>query len=243
MANSYFKFKQFTIQQDKCAMKVTTDACLFGALLADNIFALANTINTIHSLDIGTGTGLLSLMAAQKNNQINIDAIELDKSASEQATDNIDDSPWAERITVINENILSFVPGKQYDFIFSNPPFFENDLKSADKAKNNAKHATSLGLLQLLQIVESLLTTAGAFSVLLPFNRIDYFIAESKKCGLHLSKQVMVKQTDKHNFFRGILFFNRTENNPVLSEIIIKDTAHNYTPEFSAALKDYYLFL
>ena len=243
MANSYFKFRQFTIHQDKCAMKVCTDACLFGALVANNIFSITKKAEALQCLDIGTGTGLLSLMIVQKNNHIKIDAIEIDALAAKQATENIAASPWADNIQVIKKDILTLVTDKEYNYIFSNPPFFEDDLKSAVKAKNNAKHDTSLSLLQLLQVVNKQLATTGVFAVLLPYHRVDYFIDESKKMGLYLTKQVLVKQTIKHKFFRGILFFKRKENEQDLSEIIIKDTALNYTPEFSAALKDYYIFL
>ena len=224
-------------------MKVCTDACLFGALVANNIFSITKKAEALQCLDIGTGTGLLSLMIVQKNNHIKIDAIEIDALAAKQATENIAASPWADNIQVIKKDILTLVTDKEYNYIFSNPPFFEDDLKSAVKAKNNAKHDTSLSLLQLLQVVNKQLATTGVFAVLLPYHRVDYFIDESKKMGLYLTKQVLVKQTIKHKFFRGILFFKRKENEQDLSEIIIKDTALNYTPEFSAALKDYYIFL
>jgi tRNA1Val (adenine37-N6)-methyltransferase len=243
MANSYFKFRQFTIHQHKCAMKVCTDACLFGALVANNIFSTTQTKDVLQCLDIGTGTGLLSLMIAQKNNHLKIDAIEIEAPAAEQATENIAASPWADNIQVFKKDILTFETGKEYHYIFSNPPFFKDDLKSAVKDKNNAKHDTSLSLLQLLQVVNRQLATTGVFAVLLPYHRVDHFIAESKKMGLYLSKQVLVKQTIKHKFFRGILFFKRTQTEPELSEIIIKDAENNYPPEFAAALKDYYLFL
>lgn len=224
-------------------MKVCTDACLFGALLANSIFSGTKTKDALQCLDIGTGTGLLSLMAAQQNNEIKIDAIEIDAPAAEQAKENIAASPWANNIQVFNEDIISFSPEKKYDRIFSNPPFFKDDLKSAVKAKNNAKHDTSLSLLQLLHVVDSYLHPDGFFAILLPYHRVDYFIEESKKNGLYLTQQILVKQTMKHKFFRGILFFNRKEMKVELSEIIIKDPEQNYTAEFAAALKDYYLFL
>jgi tRNA1Val (adenine37-N6)-methyltransferase len=243
MANSYFKFKQFTINQDKCAMKVTTDACLFGALVAGCKTCLPAGKQLVNCLEIGTGTGLLSLMVAQKNNALKIDAVEIDAPAAVQAAENIAASPWAESIQVFNEDILSFGSEKKYDCIVSNPPFFEDNLQSADKAKNNAKHNTSLNLLQLLLVVEKNLSPDGFFAVLLPYHRVGYFIEESEKLGLHLSKQILVKQTIKHKFFRGILFFNRRKTGPQLMEIIIKDANQNYTPEFAASLRDYYLFL
>ena len=209
MANSYFKFKQFTIHQDKCAMKVCTDACLFGALAATENLQIANC------LDIGTGTGLLSLMVAQKNNAVKIDAIEIDKTAAEQATENIAASPWAGNILVFNEDILTFNSVKKYDCIISNPPFFEDDLQSPDEAKNNAKHNSSLSLIQLLQAVNKQLATDGFFAVLLPYHRVNCFIEEAQKIGLHLIKQILIKHTLKHQFFRGILFFNSKENSEI----------------------------
>jgi tRNA1Val (adenine37-N6)-methyltransferase len=251
MPNSYFKFKQFTIHQDKCAMKVCTDACLFGALVAGCKTCLPNARVTavtpdkqfVKCLEIGTGTGLLALMLAQKNNILTIDAVEIDAAAATQATENITASPWADRIHVFNEDILNYESKEKYDCIVSNPPFFEDDLQSADEAKNNAKHDTALNLLQLLQVVNGKLIKDGFFAVLLPYHRVGYFTDEAKKNGLYLSKQILVKQTFKHKFFRGILFFSRKETEPQFSEIIIRDTEHNYTPEFAAALKDYYLFL
>ena len=230
-------------------MKVCTDACLFGALVASS-----KQLNG-HCLDIGTGTGLLPLMIAQKNEGIKIDAFEIDTDAAAQAQENISVTQWADNIQVFNEDILKLMPGtpsgsdghdivnKKYDCIISNPPFFEDDLQSPDAAKNNAKHNSSLSFVQLLQVVHSLLVTDGFFAVLLPYPRVDYFIEEAAKTGLHLSKQILIKQTFKHKFFRGILFFKRVETQATKSEIIIKDLEHNYTPEFVNLLKDYYLFL
>ena len=182
-------------------------------------------------------------MIAQKNNAIKIDAIEIDAAAAGQAVENAAASPWAENIQFFNEDILTFSSNKKYDCIVSNPPFFEDDLQSANKAKNDAKHNTSLSLLQLLQVVDKHLQPHGFFAVLLPYHRLEYFIEEAKKSGLFLSKQILVKQTMKHKFFRGILFFNRKETETQLLEIIIRDAEHNYTAQFAAALKDYYLFL
>ncbi len=237
MANSYFKFKQFTIHQHKCAMKVCTDACLFGAVVAQE------KLNDLACLDIGTGTGLLSLMLAQKNAAIYIDAVEIDANSAEQALENIMGSPWAANIQVHHADILNFSPGKQYDRIISNPPFFEDDLLSTNEAKNKAKHDTALNLMQLLNCVDTHLTKEGMLAVLLPYQRVNYFIEAAEKTGLHLSRQMLVKQTMKHKFFRGILFFERKKSVPIYNELIIKDTAQNYTPEFAALLKDYYLFL
>ncbi len=224
-------------------MKVCTDACLFGALVADHISRLTAGRQFDHCLDIGTGTGLLSLLVAQKNNALKIDAVEIDAVAAKQAGDNIAASPWGGNIQVFNEDMLNFCSEIKYDCIISNPPFFEDDLQSADMAKNTAKHDTSLNLLQLMQVVENHLGSDGFFAVLLPYHRVDYFIQASEKTGFHVSKQILVRQTTKHDFFRGILFFTRRKTETQYIEISIKDIGHNYTPAFATALKDYYLFL
>lgn len=237
MPNSYFQFKQFTVQQDRCAMKVCTDACLFGALAAEDKLQFSTC------LDIGTGTGLLSLMLAQKNSGITIDAVEIDAEASRQAKENFDSSPWSSRLTVFNTDVLNFHSGKKYECIISNPPFFENDLWSPDTEKNKAKHDAGFNLLQLLEIVSRYLKAAGTFAVLLPHHRIYYFKKLAAGQGLHVNKQILVRQTVNHDPFRGILFFGLKKTNTVFSDMSIKDAEGNYTGDFIAALKDYYLHL
>lgn len=225
-------------------MKVSTDACLFGALTANLKLILSVAEGqTSNCLDIGTGTGLLSLMFAQKNAEAIIDAVELDTAAAEQANENFAASPWKERLNIFNANILSFTAEKKYDLIITNPPFFEDDLRSPDQDKNNAKHDTSLSLTGLLQVVKTNLSTGGCFAVLLPYRRVDHFIEEAGKHELHLMQKILVKQTDRHDHFRGILFFSRKDVQPVNTSMSIKDMEENYTPEFVAALKDYYLYL
>ncbi|HMI78726.1 MAG TPA: methyltransferase, partial [Ferruginibacter sp.] len=189
MPNNYFQFKQFTVFQDKCAMKVCTDACLFGSLIANGQLLPA------HCLDIGTGTGLLSLMYAQKDPLAIIDAVEIDEAVAGQAKENFAASPWAGRLNIFNTDILALHPPEKYDLIFSNPPFFEDDLRSPDEFKNSAKHDTTLDLKQLLQVVDTNLTNEGSFAVLLPYHRVEYFTNEADKAGLHLVEYVLVKQT------------------------------------------------
>jgi len=132
MANTYFQFKQFTVQQDKCAMKVTTDSCLFGSLSP----TLSEGEGVLNVLDIGTGTGLLSLMFAQKKQNALIEAIEIDKDAFEQAKENIAASPWSYRINIIHADARNYPFPQKYDVIISNPPFYQNVLNTDDKMKN-----------------------------------------------------------------------------------------------------------
>ena len=238
MPNNYFQFKQFTVQQENCAMKVCTDACLFGAYVADQVKTKAAA--TI--LDIGTGTGLLSLMLAQKVPAM-IYTVEIDEAASQQAKENFQQSPWKERLTLFNADVLQLFTEKQFDCIISNPPFFENDLKSSDKNKNAAKHDTALTLEQLLATVLKLLNDDGSFAVLLPYHRVEECILSAEKIGLYLNKKVLVKQTEKHEYFRGILFFSRLQSSFAEEEISIKTDNDKYSMRFAELLKDYYLYL
>lgn len=219
-------------------MKVCTDACLFGALLPPNPLK-----GELAALDIGSGTGLLALMYAQKDPYAIIDAIEIDPSASVQAKKNFEASPWKERLTIINADINQYNTDKKYGFIISNPPFFEDDLLSQDETKNTAKHNGSLSLVQLLEIVHKQLDMQGTFAVLLPYHRVAYFEHEATKHALHLSRKILVRQTPGHELFRGILFFNKEKAEPRLTEMSIKRTDGTYTAEFTALLKDYYLHL
>jgi tRNA1Val (adenine37-N6)-methyltransferase len=235
MANNYFKFKQFTVHQEKCAMKVCTDACLFGALLPN--------ITNGKALDIGTGTGLLSLMLAQKNPNIRIEAVEIDNDAYEQAITNFAESNWNDRLSVFLNDIGSFKSSYRYQFIFSNPPFYENDLNSNDNKRNLAMHSAGLKYEDLLSNVNRLLDLSGSFAVLLPFSTEINFIDKAAKFGLFATEITRVKQSTKHSFFRSIIFFSREEKENIIKEIAIKDQENNYTKAFEGLLKEYYLFL
>jgi tRNA1Val (adenine37-N6)-methyltransferase len=238
MANNYFQFKEFIIYQDQCAMKVTTDACLFGAITATEF------IDERHSklLDIGTGTGLLSLMIAQKNNRAQIDAVEIDEAAVIQAKSNTSSSAFGSCITVHNANIKHFENHLAYDFIFTNPPFFENDLKSPDDNRNNALHDSSLTLHHLVQQIDRLSKPETLFSILLPYHRTNSFIVLANENGWYCTKQFDVKQTEKHGYFRSILLFSRTNKATETNVIVIKQEG-NYSDSFKLLLEDYYLHL
>lgn len=218
-------------------MKVCTDACLFGAVVANK------HLENKSCLDIGTGTGLLSLMIAQKNNIKLLDAVELNADAAGQALENFTASSWKDKMKLHCEDILTFNPGKQYDYIISNAPFFEDDLKSPNEEKNLAKHNTTLNLLQLVALANRHLFPDGNLAVLLPYQRVKYFILEASKSGFHLSEQILVKQSFKHKYFRGILLFSRKESVVKKSEILIRDSDNSYTAGFTELLKDYYLVL
>ncbi len=215
-------------------MKVCTDACLFGATIANCALPI------VHCLDIGTGTGLLSLMLAQETDA-QIDAVEIDAAAFQQAKENFNASPWASRLNVFNTDIINYTPDKKYDCIISNPPFFEDSLKPANEGKNMAKHDTALTLIQLLTAIGAHLAASGFFAVLLPFHRVDLFEKESLAQGYHLIRKVLVKHTVTHPYFRGILIFSKNNAVPEITELVIKDVNGVYTAAFAQLLGGYYL--
>ncbi len=224
-------------------MKVTTDGCLFGAWAAKLVHGDKMTVDSI--LDIGTGTGLLSLMLVQQSNA-SIDAIEIDKEAAEQAKENILNSPWADRINIIYGDVKEFSGKQLYDVIVSNPPFYENELKSDNNKKNKAHHDEGLLLDDLLLIIQRNLRPLGVFYLLLPYKRnheIETCIANNK---LAISHKTLVKQSTEHNYFRILISGKHFENNKEnfdTTEIAIRNEKQEYTPEFIALLKDYYLYL
>ena|SRR5688572_5488742 len=243
MPNEYFKFKQFTIHQDRCAMKVTTDACLFGGFAANEI---QNQIQVKNILDIGTGTGLLALMLAQKNPDISIDALEIDKEAYEQADQNIAASPWAERIRALHVDVKDFKPRSRYDVIISNPPFYENELKGDDLQKNRAHHSDGLLLKELLSVIKENLDPAGSFYLLLPYKRNNEIKNLLLKNEFAISQMIFVRQSVKHDYFRLILEGRLRSGTPaetMIREISICNKQQKYTDEFIKLLHDYYLHL
>lgn len=240
MPNPYFRFKQFSVFHDRSAMKVTTDACLFGAWCAAEVQRLTFKSRL---LDVGTGTGLLSLMIAQKNN-LTIDAVEIDKEAARQAEENVSASPWKENITVYAGDILSFQPVKQYDCIISNPPFYENELASQVQEKNIAHHSVHLTLSQLFTTVKALLNDHGTFFLLLPYKRIVEIEKLFSHHELFVNKKLIVQQSTGHTAFRIFVMGGKTQVYPPdVSTIAVWNEKKQYTPQFTALLKDYYLYL
>ncbi|HXB06170.1 MAG TPA: methyltransferase [Puia sp.] len=238
MPNPYFQFKQFMIRQDQCAMKVCTDACILGAWFANK------TPPWSCVLDIGSGTGLLMLMLAQKHKG-EIRGIELDLDAYRQLKDNIGQSPWRQMLKVFPGDVRSFsFPGK-FDFIISNPPFYEGDLQAATEAANLARHSKELTLAELLAVIDANLSAEGTFGILLPYHRSAWFeeLAASAH-GFSLREKLLVRQTPRHDFFRSVLYFSRRRESFVpTSELTIQNNEGVYTEDFTDLMRDYYLYL
>lgn len=239
MANQYFTFKQFTILQDKSAMKVCTDSCLFGASLPIQHFAFKPITKV---LDIGTGTGLLSLMFSQLQPLASITAIEIDEDAFKQASENVANSNFASKIVVLKDDFNEFVSTQKFDLIICNPPFYKNDLKSNATSKNIAHHSTALTLDHLLAKAKLSLEDDGMLCLLLPFKRKEDLEALLKQEGLFIAKQIVVHQTEKHAPFRIIVYLQKTPSSTIVQKIIIKENGV-YSTDFVRYLKDFYLNL
>lgn len=239
MANTFFKFKKFTVHQDKSAMKVCTDACLFGAIISSS-----NT-NYKNALDIGTGTGLLSLMFAQNNLKCNIDAVEVNEDACKQAIANIYESSFKKNIEVYFSDIRTYQKNdhSKYEIIFSNPPFYPNDLKSVENDRNIAMHSSLLSYQELFKVVNNLLADDGIFYILIPYSLEQKVIQYANQVNLFSKERISVRQAYSHSYFRTIICFSKIKKECKISEISIKDDLNNYTPEFKNLLKDYYLNL
>ncbi|RXK58089.1 methyltransferase domain-containing protein [Lacibacter luteus] len=246
MPNNYFQFKQFKIQQERAALKVSTDSCLFGAWVAEEVrgkkYEVRSAAAPFTILDIGAGTGLLMLMLAQKCNAA-IDGIEIDEPSYLQAKENSEASRWKERLQLFHADVKQFSFSHKYEFIISNPPFYEGDLKSDAVNRNVAMHDAGLKLDELIAIVANNLTNNGCFAVLLPYARAAYMIELAAAANLHLQKHVQVKQSVKHGFFRSMLLFTPIKTEPVVEELAIKDANNEYTTAFVSLLGDYYLYL
>ena len=237
MSNTYFQFKQFRVAQERCSMKVTTDACILGAWTPI-------TEHASNILDIGTGTGLLALMLAQINDHANIDAIELNTDAATQARENIASSPWAKRINLIEGDIKDHSAAHKYDLIICNPPFFNDSLLGPVDARNKARHTISLSYQDLFNSIEKNLTDSGIASVLLPWpeSKIWETLAEGKNW--HIINTLSIKHKDSAVVKRKVILIGR--NAPLVrrSEIlVIQNHDGTYTERFKGLMTPYYMNL
>jgi len=253
VANTFFQFKKFIVHQAHTSMKVCTDACLFGAWAASD----QRLINAHKILDIGAGTGLLSLLLAQANINATITAIEIEPAAATEAASNFKLSPWADQLHLVHDAIQNYSKNANtlYDVIITNPPFYEGDLKSPDENKNTAAHSTALPWNVLIENATKLLSEGGSFFVLVPTLRAYTMQKLCDGQGLQLVAEVLVHNTAKNLPIRAMQKFvkqhpeqidtEKTNDIPQVkrTKIFIKDADNNYSTEFIALLKDYYLHL
>ena len=226
MANGYFQFKQFTVHQQHCAMKVGTDGTLLGA------WALASE-SPCRILDIGTGTGLIALMMAQRYPQAKVTAIDIDDGAVRQAKENVSASPFADRINVIKADVLTIEEEEKYDSIVCNPPFFEDSLTCPDPQRTEARHTVSLGYRQLMEAAFRLLKDDGCFSFIIPSDCRERLESEAHLRGFFLSRVCSIQTTPKKAPKRYMIELSKQPVNEV-------DTTNGILESFPQVRSDWY---
>lgn len=235
MPNTYFQFKQFKVNQDQCGMKVTTDGCFFGAVI--------EPVAEGRILDIGTGTGLLSLMLAQRSTT-HIEAIEIDDGAYHQAQANFSTSPWKDRLRVHHSPLQEFSTQVYYDQLVCNPPFFANSQQGKSNSKNLALHASTLSMDELLQYGRDLLKTTGSFWIMYPEEEMNQLLEKSSAHGFFLSKEILVRNTEEGAIFRKIVKLTKAKPEQTEREsYFIRSALGDYSEAFNDYLKPYYLHL
>tara|TARA_R110002072_G_scaffold189262_2_gene346292 strand:- start:1558 stop:2280 length:723 start_codon:yes stop_codon:yes gene_type:complete len=237
--NAPFHFKEFTIHQDKTAMKVGTDGVLLGAWCT-----LEQYPDTI--LDIGSGTGLIGLMLAQRSDAMTIDAVEVDENAYEQTVGNFEQSDWGDRLFCYHSSFQEFAKEmieeeEVYDLIISNPPFYTDEFETEDSARNTARFTTALSFQELVYGASNLLSETGIFSVIIPYKEEKLFVSLATENDLFLSRICRVKGTETSQVKRSLLEFS-FENKPLKEEeLIIERSRHKYTEAYIELTRDFYL--
>jgi len=234
MANSYFSFKQFTIQQERSAFKVGTDAVLLGAS--------ADLTGAERILEIGTGTAVIAIMVAQRSNA-EITAIEPDNESYMDAAGNVSNCRWKERIELLNTTLQGYAPvGKLFDLIISNPPYFSDSLKSPDPRKTAARHNDSLTSEEILVGAARLLKEDGQLQLIMPYVEGNIFIAEAQGYGLYCTNIIKIKPLPTSEIRRLILTFSRERLKLSESFLTIEQgKRHEFTEEYKNLTKDFYL--
>lgn len=232
-----FKFKQFSVEQARTAMKIGTDGVLLGAWSPI-------PENTISVLDIGTGTGIIALMIAQRSNAEQIDAVEIDEEAYEQATENFESSPWSDRLFCFHAGLDELIeePEDEYDLIISNPPFYTENFKTEDAQRDLARFEDAMPFEMLIEAADLLLSENGIFSVIIPFKEEENFLALAKEFELFPMKITRVKGTPTSEVKRSLMAFKRFITQEFeMDELVIEIERHVYAAEYISLTKDFYL--
>ena len=231
-----FKFKEFSVLQDKCAMKIGTDGVLLGAW--------ATVQNEFSILDIGSGSGLISLMLAQRSNAELIDALEIDGPAFEQSVANFENSNWSDRLFCYHASLQEFTEEIEdtYELIVSNPPFYSENFKTENSQRNTARFTDALPFSHLFDAVASLLETGGTFALIVPYKEENEILKIAATHRLFLNRACRVRGTATAPIKRSLLEFSFTEKNPPTYEALtIEIERHVYTPEYIKLVADFYL--
>jgi len=232
-AKNIFKFKQFEVLQAQSGMKIGTDGVLLGAWV--------DLHNAKHILDIGTGTGLIALMCAQRHKTARITAVEIDESAAVEAAYNFTKSPWADRLKIVKTDFKQFISNNKFDIIISNPPFFDEKVLSIKHQRNLARNAENLPLQTLLAKAKEMLTIDGTINLILPVSKLEILEKNLKNEQLYLQKICFVKGR-KDVPAKRILVQIGQKNIPIeKAELIIEIDRHVYTEKYKTLTGDFYL--
>lgn len=231
-----FIFKQFTVHQNQCAMKVGTDAVLLGAWanISHNPFSV---------LDIGSGTGIISLMLAQRSIAEQIDAIEIEDNAFEQCVSNFENSYWGDRLFCYHASLEEFVNeiDDKYDLIVSNPPFYSEGYKSESSSRDLARFEDAMPFEHLIESASKLLSEQGIFVIIIPYKEEKSFVNLASVKNLFSSKILRVKGNPESELKRSLLEFSFNKLKVEIDELIIETSRHQYTQEYINLTKDFYL--
>lgn len=230
-----FRFKQFEVIHAQSAMKVGTDGVLLGAW--------TDVENAKHALDIGAGTGLISLMLAQRNPQLKVDAIEIDKPSFNEMQQNFQHSPWSNRLNSFLSDINKFKISKAYDLIVSNPPFFDRGTESPFSNRQNARHNEGLPQQSLIDVVNHYLQPKGNFCIILPPREGEKFITSSIYSGLFLNRKTYFIPKKERKTERFLLEFSKEEKHLIEDEVIQYNEDNSWHNDYKALTKDFYLKL
>ena len=228
-----FHFKRFSIKQDRCALKVGTDGVILGAW--------TNVEGAKRVLDIGTGTGLLALMIAQRNDQAQIDAIEIDDASAEQAAENVAASPWSDRIRVHRMDVRKMKSDQGYDLIICNPPFYAGEMRSPDERTGLAKHSGELSFADLTRTVSDHLSDDGRFACIIPINREKELIDLLACFGIHPSRRCELKYLEDRPAKRLLLEFSRDRKEVRAEVLVVENAPGEFTLQYRYLLKDFLL--
>ena len=232
MSNDYFRFKQFCIHHDRCAMKVGTDGVLLGAW---------GCVEGRRILDIGTGTGLIALMAAQRNPEAKVWGIDVDEEAVFQARENIAESPFCSRMECILQDVLTFETEELFDAILCNPPFFTEDTLPDDKSRALARNNKNLPFPLLIKKVADLLAEDGVFSLVVPSGLVQEIVGLCLENGLHLVRRCQVHTTAQKPPRRTLLAFSRQNMKCDEQVLCLMDKDGSRSPQYQELTKDFYL--
>lgn len=229
---SVFQFKQFSILQKDVAMKVGTDAMLLGALM--------DVSGKMNGLDIGTGTGVLSLMAIQNNTKLLVDALELDAGSFATCQSNFEASPWPDQLIAHHVDFLDFQTAQTYDLIFSNPPYYLTTLKSYNEREAQAKHVKTLTPENLIKKVASLLTPKGTFWIIIPFSDSTVWINIAEHVGLFPSRMIEICGKEGDSPKRLVLCFQDTLTKPVIKPLTARKSNGAYTEAYIELTRNFH---